>query len=154
MTPAVLALQKAQADFKLHQYEHAPDAPSYGLEAAEKLGVNAHRVFKTLVAETDKGELLVAIIPVDEKLNLKCLAKAAACKKADMAKPDKVQRSSGYVLGGVSPIGQKRPLVTFIHSSAQELASMYVSGGRRGLEIELAPDVLVKATGARFANLL
>lgn len=154
MTPAVLTLQKAKAVFQVHQYEHDPDVASYGLEAAHKLGVNAQAVFKTLVAETDKGELLVAIVPVCEKLNLKQLAKAAGCKKTEMAKPEKVQRSSGYVLGGVSPIGQKKPLTTFVHQSAQGLSALYVSGGRRGLEIELAPDVLADITGARFVDLL
>ncbi|GGO70161.1 Cys-tRNA(Pro) deacylase [Bowmanella pacifica] len=154
MTPAVLTLQKAKAVFQVHQYEHDQKVASYGLEAVQKLGVNALEVFKTLVAETEKGELLVAIVPVCEKLNLKQLAKAAGCKKVEMAKPDKVQRSTGYVLGGVSPVGQKRALATFAHQSAQGLSTLYVSGGRRGLEIELAPDVLAKITGARFVDLL
>ncbi|GAA0347009.1 Cys-tRNA(Pro) deacylase [Bowmanella denitrificans] len=154
MTPAINSLQKARAEFRLHQYQHDAGHPSFGLEAAEKLAVTPERVFKTLVAETEKGQLVVAVVPVNQQLNLKQLAKAATCKKAEMAKPDKVQRTTGYVLGGVSPIGQKKALATFVHVSAREYTSIFVSGGRRGLEIELSPDTLLSATGGCFAELV
>ncbi|TVP13747.1 Cys-tRNA(Pro) deacylase [Shewanella sp. KCT] len=154
MTPATKMLDKAKIPYRLHEYQHDANAGAYGLEAAEKLQLPLDWVFKTLVAELDNGTLVVAIIPVDKKLNLKQLAKAAKAKKAAMAAPEKVQRSTGYVLGGVSPIGQKKRLATFIDESAQQLAQIYVSGGRRGLDIELTPADLQDVTQARFASLV
>ncbi|QYJ97701.1 Cys-tRNA(Pro) deacylase [Shewanella alkalitolerans] len=154
MTPATKMLDKAKIPYRLHEYQHDANAGAYGLEAAEKLQLPLEWVFKTLVAELDNGTLVVAIIPVDKKLNLKQLAKAAKAKKAAMAAPEKVQRSTGYVLGGVSPIGQKKRLATFIDESAQQLAQIYVSGGRRGLDIELTPTALQDVTHARFASLV
>lgn len=147
-------LDKAKIPYRLHEYQHDANAGAYGLEAAEKLQLPLEWVFKTLVAELDNGTLVVAIIPVDKKLNLKQLAKAAKAKKAAMAAPEKVQRSTGYVLGGVSPIGQKKRLATFIDESAQQLAQIYVSGGRRGLDIELTPTALQDVTQARFVSLV
>ena len=151
MTPAIDLLKKAKAEHRVHSYQHDPKAPSYGLEAAEKLGLAPERVFKTLLAVTEKGELLVAVVPVAGSLDLKALAAAAGAKKADMADPTAAQRATGYLVGGISPLGQKKRLRTFIDSSAQAQPSIYVSAGRRGLEVELAPAVLAEHTSAAFA---
>lgn len=152
MTPAINAAKNAKTPFTVHEYEHDPNCASYGLEAAEKMNVDPSRVFKTLVADLG-GELAVAVIPVQAMLGLKLLAKAAGAKKAAMADKILVERTTGYVLGGVSPLGQKKRLRTFIDASAQRHATIHVSAGRRGLEIELAPDDLARLTGARFADL-
>jgi Cys-tRNA(Pro)/Cys-tRNA(Cys) deacylase len=152
MTPAIIAAKNAKTPFTVHEYEHDPNCTSYGLEAAEKMNVDPSRVFKTLVADLG-GELAVAVIPVQAMLGLKLLAKAAGAKKAAMADKTLVERTTGYVLGGVSPLGQKKRLRTFIDASAQRHATIHVSAGRRGLEIELAPDDLARLTGARFADL-
>ncbi len=151
MTPAIDLLKKAKADFRVHAYEHDPKSASYGLEAAEKLGLDAARVFKTLLVCSEKSELLVAVVPVVGSLDLKSLAQAAGVKKVDMADPAAAQRATGYLLGGISPLGQKKRLRTFIDSSAQALPSVYVSAGRRGLEVELTAQVLVEQTNAEFA---
>lgn len=151
MTPGIKLLQKKQIAHQVHDYSHDPTAASYGLEAAEKMGVAPEQVFKTLVAELDGKQLLVAILPVDQQLSLKKLAKAAGGKKAQMADPAQVERTTGYVLGGVSPLGQKKALPTYIHATAQQLEQMYISAGKRGLEIQLAPDDLQQLTRARFA---
>lgn len=153
MTPAIDLLKKARADFRTHAYAHDPKAPSYGLEAAEKLGLEPARVFKTLLACTEKGELLVAVVPVANSLDLKALAQAAGAKKTDMADPAAAQRATGYLLGGISPLAQKRRLRTFIDHSAQDHSSIYVSAGRRGLEVELSAATLATHTGAGFAAL-
>ncbi len=153
MTPAVKLAEKQKIHFNLHQYHHDPSSPSYGLEAAEKLGVDAHKVFKTLLAQLDSKGLVVAVIPVSCQLNLKNLAKAAGAKKATMALPADVERSTGYLLGGVSPLGQKKRLKTYICESAQVLDMMCISGGKRGLEIELSPQDLQQLTQAHFASL-
>ena len=152
MTPAINAAKKAKIPFTVHEYEHDPNCASYGLEAAEKLSIDPARVFKTLVADLG-GELVVAIIPVEAMLGLKHLAKAAGAKKAAMADKALVERTTGYVLGGVSPLGQKKRLRTFIDSSAQTHPSIHVSAGRRGLEIELSPENLAGLTSAAFADL-
>lgn len=153
MTPAVDQARRAKIEFTLHEYEHEPGGDSWGMEAAQKTGVPADRVFKTLVAELGAGELVVAVIPVAERLNLKLLAKAAGAKKAVMAEPAVVERSTGYVLGGVSPLGQKKRLLTLIHASTETFETIFVSAGRRGLEIELRPADLAGLTQARFATL-
>lgn len=153
MTPAIKTAEKAKIDFSVHQYEHDSSAASFGLEACEKLGVSAATVFKTLVASLDNGELVVAIIPVDQKLNLKAVAKASKAKKAKMAEPLDVERSTGYVLGGVSPLGQKKRLKTLLDDSAKEQSTIYVSAGRRGLEIELQPSDLLSLTNGQFVAL-
>ena len=150
MTPAVTVLERARASYQLHEYEHDAANTHYGPEAADKMGVSPERVFKTLVVALDNGKLAVAVLPVSCNLNLKTMAKALGAKKAQMAKPEQVERSSGYVLGGVSPIGQKKPLATIIDSSAKDYSSIFVSAGRRGLEIELAPDLLCLVTKARY----
>lgn len=151
MTPATKVLDKARISYQLHRYEHDPQAESYGGEAADKLGLDPRQVFKTLLASTDTGELLVAVVPVDGVLDLKLLAKAAGVKKVAMADPGAAQRSTGYQLGGISPLGQKKRLRTFIDASASDWPSIFVSGGRRGLEIELPPADLASQTAARFA---
>ncbi|TRX73706.1 Cys-tRNA(Pro) deacylase [Pseudomonas mangiferae] len=151
MTPAIDLLKKARAEHRVHSYSHDPKAPSYGLEAAEKLGLDPARVFKTLLAATEKGELLVAVVPVCGSLDLKALATAAGAKKADMADPQAAQRATGYLVGGISPLGQKKRLRTFIDDSAQQYPSIHVSAGRRGLEVELSAAVLAEHTQARFA---
>ncbi|WP_120993792.1 Cys-tRNA(Pro) deacylase [Stutzerimonas urumqiensis] len=151
MTPAIDLLRKAKAEFRIHSYEHDPKSASYGLEAADKLGLDPAQVFKTLLACTEKNELLVAIVPVTGSLDLKALAQAAGAKKAEMADPAVAQRATGYLVGGISPLGQKKRLRTFIDASAQALPSMYVSAGRRGLEVELAPAVLATHTSGIFA---
>lgn len=153
MTPAIDLLKKAKAEHRVHSYQHDPKAPSYGLEAAEKLGLDPARVFKTLLAATEKGELLVAVVPVAGTLDLKALAHAAGAKKADMADPQLAQRSTGYLVGGISPLGQKKRLRTFIDQSAGQWPSIYVSAGRRGLEVELSASVLAELTAGQFAEL-
>ena len=157
MTPAIDLAKKRDLDYRIHEYTHDSHAASFGLEAAEKLGVAVTQVFKTLVVSTDTGDLAVAVLPVDKTLNFKKMAKALSankllsCKKVQMADPKQVARSTGYVLGGVSPLGQKKRLKTVIDSSAQDQTTVYVSGGRRGLEIELPPAQLAKTLDAHFS---
>ena len=142
-TPATTVAESAGIDFALHEYEHDPASDSYGLEAAERLGVEPARVFKTLLADLD-GRLHVAIVPVERQLDLKRLGG----KRSAMADPKRVERSTGYVLGGVSPLGQRRTLPTTLDVSALDHATIFVSGGLRGLEIELDPNDLVVITSA------
>ncbi|WP_448213215.1 Cys-tRNA(Pro) deacylase [Colwellia sp. MEBiC06753] len=151
MTPAVTFADKLKLTYNLLEYHHDANAPSFGLEAVEKLNLPAEAVFKTLVVALDTGALAVAVVPVAHQLNLKNLAKAAKAKKAKMAEQALVERTTGYVLGGVSPLGQKKKLATFIDNSAQALDKIYVSAGRRGLEIELTPADLIQATQGKFA---
>lgn len=151
MTPALDLLKKVRAEHRIHSYEHDPKTASYGLEAAEKLGLAPAQVFKTLLASSEKGELLVAVVSVVGSLDLKALAQAAGVKKCEMADPGAAQRSTGYLLGGISPLGQKKRLRTFIDESAQQFDTIHVSAGRRGLEVELAAAVLAEHTQARFA---
>jgi Cys-tRNA(Pro)/Cys-tRNA(Cys) deacylase len=144
MTPATKLLKKQNITFSVHEYSHDKNSESYGLEAAEKMGVEPHLVFKTLVVTLDNGELVVAILPVAEKLSMKLVAKTFAAKKAQMANKEDVLRSTGYVLGGVSPLGQKKRLKTVINSSAFDYENIFVSAGKRGLELELSPIELKK----------
>ena len=153
MTPGIDAARKARVAHTIHEYHHDPASASYGTEAAEKMAVDPDRVFKTLVVSIDGKELAVGVIPVTATLSMKLIARATNGKKAAMAEKQAVQRSTGYVLGGVSPLGQKRKLKTVIDDSARNFDTIYVSAGRRGLEIELAPDDLAGLTGATFANL-
>jgi len=150
MTPAINAAKKAKIQYTVHEYEHDPAAPSFGEEAAEKLGVPPERVFKTLVVDAG-GRLAVAVVPVLLKLDLKAAAKALDAKKAAMAEVKIVERTTGYVVGGVSPLGQKKRLPTVIDASAEACATIFVSGGRRGLDIELSPADLAGLTGGAFA---
>ncbi len=151
MTPAVNTVKKARIHYQLHQYEHDPGSQSYGGEASAKLNVAPERVFKTLVASLDGNHLAVAVVPVSGQLNLKSFASASGAKKSKMAAPKAVERSSGYVLGGVSPLGQKKKLKTVIDQSALNHETIYVSAGRRGLEIELSPQDLAGLLDAVFA---
>jgi Cys-tRNA(Pro)/Cys-tRNA(Cys) deacylase len=153
MTPAINTARKNKIPHTVHEYVHNPQCNSYGEEAAEKIGVAAGRVFKTLVVSLDGGNLAVAVIPVSSMLSMKLMAKAAGAKKASMADPSDVTRATGYVLGGVSPLGQKNRLKTIIDSSAMSHATVFVSAGRRGLEIELGPDQLKQATSALLADI-
>ena len=152
MTPAINTAKKANIEFTIHEYDHAASAESYGLEAAEKLGIQPERVFKTLVV-TDGGNLFVGIVPVSIQLNLKLMANAVGVKKVSMADARKVENTTGYVLGGISPIGQKKRLQTVIDSSAQDFKTINVSAGKRGLEIELSPTDLQKLTNAKFSDI-
>uniref|UniRef100_A0AAU2JNR9 Cys-tRNA(Pro)/Cys-tRNA(Cys) deacylase n=1 Tax=Streptomyces sp. NBC_00049 TaxID=2903617 RepID=A0AAU2JNR9_9ACTN len=149
-TPAIVALTAAGVAFTTHAYEHDPAHPSYGEEAADALGVSPAQVFKTLVADVD-GVLTVAVVPVSGSLDLKALASAVGGKRAAMADPALAERTTGYVLGGISPLGQRKRLRTVIDVSAAEHATICCSAGRRGLEIELAPSDLVSLTGAVLA---
>lgn len=151
-TPATVALTAAGVAFTARTYTHDPRAASFGLEAAEKLGIDPRRVFKTLVVDVD-GELVVAIVPVSGRLDLKALAQAVGGRRAAMAEAAVVQRRTGYVLGGVSPLGQKVTLRTVLDASAIEYETILVSGGRRGLDVELAPDDLLALTGGEYADL-
>ncbi|TBU95578.1 Cys-tRNA(Pro) deacylase [Phytopseudomonas dryadis] len=151
MTPALDLLKKVRAEHRIHSYEHDPKAASYGLEAAEKLNLAPAQVFKTLLASSEKGELLVAVVPVTGSLDLKALAQAAGVKKADMAAVEVAQRATGYLVGGISPLGQKKRLRTFIDRSALDFPSIHVSAGRRGLEVELSAETLAQHTQAQFA---
>ena len=146
-TPATVALTRAGVAFTTHAYRHDPTAPSYGLEAAEVLGLPAAQVFKTLLADVD-GALVVAIVPVARKLDLKALAAAVGGKKASMADPHLAERTTGYVVGGISPLGQRKVLRTVLDDSATANDVIYVSAGRRGLDVGLAPADLVAQTSA------
>jgi Cys-tRNA(Pro)/Cys-tRNA(Cys) deacylase len=150
MTPGINAARKAAVRHTIHEYDHDPASESYGTEAAEKTGVDPARVFKTLVVAIDGKELVVAIVPVTTMLNMKLIARAAQGKKAAMADKQAVERTTGYVLGGVSPLGQKKKLKTFIDDSALGFETIFVSAGRRGLEIELAPRDLAALVNGGF----
>lgn len=151
-TPATVELTAAGIDFTPREYHHDPSAASYGAEAAEALGVPAERVFKTLLVDVD-GELVVGVVPVTGSLGLKELAAAAGGKKAAMADPALAQRRTGYVLGGISPIGQKTRHRTVVDETAELFDTVLVSGGRRGFDIELAPADLIAVTGALVADI-
>lgn len=150
-TPATQQLTAAGVDFEERAYEHDPRAESYGLEAAQELGVEARSVFKTLVVELDHDGFGVCVVPVEMRADLKAAAAALGAKKAKLAQPADVQRLTGYVLGGVSPLGQRTTLPTVVDESAGKLERVYVSGGRRGLDVGLAPQDLTRLTGAVVA---
>lgn len=149
-TPATAALTAAGITFSVHAYEHDPRATSFGLEAAAALGLDPEHVFKTLLVDVD-GKPHVAIVPVSTTVDLKAVAQAAGGRKAEMTDPAMAQRTTGYVVGGISPIGQRKALRTFIDNAARELACLYVSGGKRGLDLGLAPEDLRAITGAEWA---
>jgi Cys-tRNA(Pro)/Cys-tRNA(Cys) deacylase len=151
-TPAVAALNKAGISHRVHRYEHDPAETSFGREAARALGVEEARVYKTLVTAVD-GQLVVAVVPVDGEVDMRALAATMKAKRAEMADPALVERSTGYVRGGISPIGQRRRLPTVIDEGANRWDTVFVSGGRRGLEIEISPGDLVLATGGQLARI-
>ena len=148
MTQAINLLKKNRCDFKIHKYEHDPVCTNYGKEAALKLGLDENRVFKTLLVKLDSKELAVGIIPVNCSLSLKNIANALEVKSAQMADKNEAQKVTGYLLGGISPLGQKKRLRTVINESAFEFETIFVSGGRRGLDIEVKVDDLKKLTNA------
>ena len=146
-TPATLTLTRAGVAFTLHEYAHDPRADSYGLEAAEALGLDPDRVLKTLMASVD-GRLVVAVVPVSGRLDLKALARAVGGSRAAMADPAAAERATGYVVGGISPVGQKRTHPTVVDSAAAQHPTVLVSAGRRGLDLELTPTDLLRVTSA------
>lgn len=151
-TPATVALVAAGIPFTAHTYAHDPTTTNYGLEAAHALALDPDRVFKTLLAEAD-GRLVVGIVPVTGMLDLKSLAAAVGAKRAHMADPAVAERKTGYVVGGISPLGQKTPLPTVLDETAALWDTIFVSGGRRGFDIELAPDDLLRLTGGQLADI-
>ncbi|MDD3443707.1 MAG: Cys-tRNA(Pro) deacylase [Sulfurimonas denitrificans] len=153
MTPCIDLLKKSKIEYNVHHYTHDSSCDSYGDEAAEKLGISTQRVFKTLVVAIDTKELVVAVLPVSSKLSMKAVAKTFGAKKAAMADAHDVQKTTGYVLGGVSPIGQKKRLKTVIDSTARDYLSIFVSAGKRGLEVELRADDLKTLTNAKFEDI-
>ena len=151
-TPATVALTRAGIAFTTHAYDHDPRHQNYGEEAATSLGLSTTEVFKTLLAMVDRSPV-VAVVPVAGTLDLKALASVAGGRRAEMCEPAVAQRLTGYVVGGISPIGQKRPLPTYVDESARPLERMYVSGGRRGLDLALSPADLIAATAGDFARI-
>ncbi|MGX7679327.1 Cys-tRNA(Pro) deacylase [Jatrophihabitans sp. DSM 45814] len=149
-TPATATLERASIAYKLHPYDHDARAESYGEEAAQALGIDPNRIFKTLIAAVD-SRLVCAVVPVSAKLSLKALAAAAGGKKAEMADPAKAQRATGYVLGGISPLGHKSRIPVVLDSSVQGFDTIFVSAGRRGLQVELTPTDLLSLTGGNIA---
>jgi Cys-tRNA(Pro)/Cys-tRNA(Cys) deacylase len=149
-TPAIVALRRLGIEFTLHPYEHDARAPAYGDEAAAALGVDAAHIFKTLIATVD-GSLVCGVVPVSGRLDPKALAAAVGGKRGELADPAAAARATGYVVGGISPVGQRARLPVVIDESACALDLMYVSAGRRGLQMALAPDDLARAAGATFA---
>ena len=153
MTPATKLLKANKIDFSIHEYEHDANAKSFGLEAAEKLNLRVEEVFKTLLV-TDEKNYFVAILPVHHQLNLKKVAQAVGAKKLKMSDPKDAERLTGYLVGGISPVGQKKRLKTVIDQSAVQLEKLYVSGGKRGLDIGLKPRDLAKVLSATFTDVL
>ena len=155
MTPAVIAIKKAKISYQLHEYQHDPSSESYGEEAAMLLGLEESRVFKTLLVamEGDQKSLAVAVVPVARMLNLKAMASVLKVKKVAMANAAAAERSTGYVLGGISPIGQKKALPTVIDNTAIAFTTLFISGGRRGLEIEMSASDLAELTSATFSSI-
>jgi Cys-tRNA(Pro)/Cys-tRNA(Cys) deacylase len=152
MTPAIVELERLGVDYSVHEYRHEPGSAPYGEEAARALGLDTARVFKTLLVDAG-GSHVVAIIPVSMRLDLKLLARLSGCKKLVMAAPGDAERVTGYVVGGISPLGQKRRHRTWLDDSALRFETVFVSGGRRGLELELAPRVLAELCDAGTAPL-
>lgn len=155
MTPAINCAKKAKIHYQTHSYPHDANAPSYGEEAATALNITAERVFKTLLVSLDGNpkQLAVGVVPVSGSLDLKSIGSVLGCKKVAMADPQEAQRATGYLLGGISPLGQKKRLPLVLDQSAEAFDTLFVSGGKRGLEIELSPADLLKLTGGRYGDI-
>ncbi len=153
MTPAINLLKKNKCDFKIYKYDHDPACTNYGEEAAKKLSLDEKQVFKTLLVELNPKELVVAIIPVNSKVSLKKIALILGAKSSKMADKQEVQKVTGYLLGGISPLGQKKRLRTVINHTANDYKTIFVSGGKRGLDIEVKPRDLQKLLEAQFAEI-
>ena len=153
MTPAIRAAKAAGVTIKVHEYRHQPGNAQYGMEAAEALGLDPARVFKTLLVSLngDRRRLAVAVVPVSGQLDLKAMASACGAKKVEMAEPSAAERATGYVVGGISPLGQKRRLPIVLDATLNRFDTVFVSGGRRGLDIEIAPADLVRLCQATTA---
>jgi len=151
-TPATTALDRAKISYTTHPYKHDARAESYGEEAADQLGIDARQIFKTLIASVDSS-LVCAVVPVAGRLDLKALAAATGGRKAEMAEPAKAQRATGYVLGGISPLGHRSRVPVVVDASALDFTTMYVSAGKRGLQLGLAPADLIAAAQASVADI-
>ena len=150
MTPAINLLKKNKCEFKIHKYDHDPACENYGEEAAQKLGLDENQVYKTLLVELFPKELAVAVLPVSKQLSLKEVANAFKAKKAVMANKQEAQKVTGYLLGGISPLGQKKRLKTVLDESAKSYDTIFVSGGKRGLDIEVKPQDLIKLLNSNY----
>ncbi len=153
MTPAINFLKKNKCEFKIHKYKHDPKVTNYGLEASEKLNLDANLVYKTLLAQVNQNEFVVAIIPVNKSLNLKALATHFNSKNAKMADKDEAQKVSGYLLGGISAFGQKRRLKTVLDFSAKSYESIYISAGKRGLDLQINPNNIIELLDSSYNNI-
>lgn len=150
MTPAINLLKKNKCDFKIHKYDHDPACTDFGNEAVEMLGLDANQVYKTLLVELTPRELVVCVLPVSNQLSLKEVASAFDVKKAVMANKDEAQKVTGYLLGGISPLGQKKQLKTLLDESVKKYETIFISGGKRGLDIEVKPSDLEKLLRAKI----
>lgn len=153
MTPAINLLKNNKYDFKIHKYEHNPACTNFGDEAVEKLGISAKQVFKTLIVELTPKELVVGVLPVSKQLSLKELANVFGARKAQIANKDEAQKVSGYLIGGISPLGQKKLLRTVLDDSIKEFETIFISAGRRGLDIELSPNDLKNILNAKVSTI-
>ena len=154
MTPEINLLKKHKCDFKIHKYEHDPACTNFGDEAVEKLGLDANQVYKTLLAELTPKELVVCVIPVSKQLSLKEVADIFGVKKAQMAQKDEAQKVTGYLLGGISPLGQKKLLRTVLDESVNDFKTIFISGGKRGLDIEVFPKDLKDILKAKIGRIV